>query len=422
MLRVACIYLPPSTPVQEFAESCLRFTPQIALGERAIFLEIGACHKLYSEASFVQRAKVLLSRFQTSGIIAIANDIPSAISMAVYGKSNRRDLPIEALEYYASPFHRDPLFQKAIEAFRHLGIETLGALLDLPRQSLGSRFHKELIFALHRIDTSMQIPWPRFIPKEKIFESTAIDSELQIATLEPIGFLLKRLVDKALLRVRGRGELASGVEIRVSQEKYSTIMEPLRAWPFDLAYPQATAISLMPILLERLDRALQKTPLEAPIRFLEFAVTQTSPGRGRQRDFFSNREEEFENFRSVVNRLSERLGFDRAFMASLVESYFPEKSWKKTLEPPNVVKESLPQRPLRILSTPKKLRRLDDFFAYRGKRWKIKEIFGPERLTGEWWFGEKERDYFRVVTYEGEQLWIYSLGEAKEYFLHGIFD
>jgi protein ImuB len=422
-MRVACIRLNDPSKRQEFAQACLRFTPQIALGETAIFLEIGACRKLYSEQTLHQRLQILLRRFQLKGTIAIANDIPTALAISTYGKQERTQLPIQALQIYVSPFRTSDSLQKATIALHRLGIQTLGHLMQLPRAAVGDRFAKEILFALHCIDSAISLPWPRYIPPEKIIQAQDINEEYRVTSLEPILFILRGLCDRALLRLRGRGELASTVAVDLVLENYSHLQNNTqRRTVIDLAMPQASAVALIPILAERLQNIFQNEPLTAPVRTICFEVLRTCPGFGKQRDFFSTREEELESFRSVVARLTERLGFDRAFMATLLESYFPDRAWKKTLQEPQEVTTPLPERPLRILRTPQKIQKLDSFFIFQKRRWQAIEMIGPERLSGEWWLNEQQRDYFRIRTKEGEDLWIFSLANNNDFYLHGIFD
>jgi hypothetical protein len=87
-----------------------------------------------------------------------------------------------------------------------------------------------------------------------------------------------------------------------------------------------------------------------------------------------------------------------------------------------------PQRPLRILKYPQALVKVNNALVIvdqhkgPGKRWEISDWEGPERLSGEWWGEEFERDYFRVGTHTGEQLWIYRIPNSSQIFLHGYFD
>ncbi|HYG68508.1 MAG TPA: DNA polymerase Y family protein, partial [Anaeromyxobacteraceae bacterium] len=47
---------------------------------------------------------------------------------------------------------------------------------------------------------------------------------------------------------------------------------------------------------------------------------------------------------------------------------------------------------------------------------------GPERLTGEWWCGGFERDYYRVRLAELGDCWVYRDGADGRLYLHGFFD
>ena len=121
-------------------------------------------------------------------------------------------------------------------------------------------------------------------------------------------------------------------------------------------------------------------------------------------------------------RLNDRLGLDKAFFAASQESYLPERAWKKNPVKPKPVQLSIPERPLRVLKTPKKLKQEEDFFILAAKRWKVEALLGPERLSGDWWLQDEARDYFKVLTESGEELWIFSAPGKRDYFLHGIFD
>ena len=84
------------------------------------------------------------------------------------------------------------------------------------------------------------------------------------------------------------------------------------------------------------------------------------------------------------------------------------------------------RRPLRMLQHPRALQRLDQYLFVTGRgskqRWKILRIEGPERVTGEWWCSDRERDYYTVYTSQGERLWVFQQSDSQAYFLHGLFD
>jgi protein ImuB len=75
-------------------------------------------------------------------------------------------------------------------------------------------------------------------------------------------------------------------------------------------------------------------------------------------------------------------------------------------------------------------------FVWRGKRFRVAQADGPERLHGEWWRAhgvEAEqpfvvRDYFQVETSAGGRYWIFRLGNGEDaatgpmrWYIHGAF-
>jgi protein ImuB len=185
-------------------------------------------------------------------------------------------------------------------------------------------------------------------------------------------------------------------------------------------------------------------PLEAPARQVHFTVLEAVPGYGAQRDFFGRKEEEAEQWDSLVGRLSHKLGKQRVFVAQAVDRYLPEESWVRKLElergllsygvrgtaalQPAIVR---PDRPSRLLEEPLPLQRVGALLRNpeTGHRWRILDWDGPERLSGEWWKSESldgfHRDYYQVKTESGERLWVFVRrdpeGNARVH-LHGYFD
>ncbi len=425
--RVICILVPQGFDPLRLAEACYRYTPQIAVGARSVFLEVAKCRRLYSEETILLRCQILAKRFAIEIQIAVADDIPTAKAYAWY---QREDLPIEAMAIYLDPFEdlhssRFKAIHKTSRIFRQLGIKSLKEFLDLPIESVTARFGREALLARHQMaqaQESLRRPWPLFKPQQKILEGEEIEDHCLIQELEPLLFLLNVVVDRTLLRVRGKGELLIAAQFRIQQEKYDDVRDFLRVWNFDFALPQYTASGVVDILRERLNRDLQRQPLSSPVKKIEFEVIRTVASYGKQKSLFSRKEEEEENLNSIIARISDRLGIEKVFFASPVESYLPERSWTRSLSTPSEIRESLPLRPMRILKEPQILHQVDCYFCCKKKRWKIQRWTGPERISGEWWQGDEPRDYYRVLTESEEELWIFVKPDENTYYLHGIFD
>jgi protein ImuB len=166
-----------------------------------------------------------------------------------------------------------------------------------------------------------------------------------------------------------------------------------------------------------------------------FEVVETVPGQYFQRHFFNKKEEEQEAWNSLIERLCEKLGRscvrgqEPAFVAEPVENYKPENGWRRRVVENQKslllgVDLPLPERPLRLLPKPTPLAKNGNSLVGRDREWEISDWEGPERISGEWWGEEFRRDYFRVGTKNGEQLWIFRIPEAAgDYvYLHGYFD
>ena len=420
-MRVACVLFSASIDLQRFAEACLSLSPQIAMGPNCNFIEIGRCQKLYSEQTLYGRIQVILKKFSHSARVRIAHNIPTSLALCTYATNDIQKLPIEALMLYIDPFSVNDSYLSTIDILKKLGLTKLHQVQKVSKKALGIRFGRKMIEALNHLDDFVEIPWPVFNPLTRIIEQEKIDETYDIREIEPLTFLLKRLLERAMIRLKGHGKLPTLIELRFELEKYSFVTHPSRICKVDLMFPQRSVLPLLSMIRDRLHHIFSQQPLEAPIRTIEIEILSSVKSIAQQTNFFSRKEEELEEFRSIVNRLTERLGFDKAFLATPVESYTPEKSWKKTLTEPAFWENKLPERPIRILSKPHPMKRLEHYFLCGTKKWKARSVEGPERLSGEWWFHETERNYFRVATHEGEELWIFR-NSIGEYFLHGIFD
>ncbi|MBI3544250.1 MAG: hypothetical protein HY075_13350 [Deltaproteobacteria bacterium] len=426
--RVACLLLKgKAVPILELAEACHRFSPQIAVRDKeAVFLEIGACRNLYSEQSLLMRLNVLAQRFGCFGQVGFADDAPTALALARFGVSSRDKLPLEALYDYASPFgHDDASYKKVmglIVTMHMLGLSHLKDFAELPTKTLASRFGSHGVELSLRLHNRAPFAWPRFTPAEKVSEKAELHelSELPICTdLEPLLFVLKGLSDRTMARLRGRAQRLSTFNLTLDLEKGR------REWKIELPVPQGSTAGLLPILRDRLGFDLQKKPLENTIVRVQLDVVETTPANRSQRDLFDEGGDTAEAWDALVGRLRQKLGKDSAFVANQVDEYLPERAWARALEALDRLPTELPPRPARVLRKPIPLKQ-DGQFLVGQKKWRVSEWHGPERIAVEWWMDPElegfKRDYYRIVTEAGEQLWVYSAPARQGYYLHGYFD
>lgn len=434
--RVACMLLKSRAPIIELAEACYRFSPQIAVRDNeAIFLEIGACRNLYTEHSLLMRLGVLAHRFGLMAQVGFGDTVPAALTSARFAGYQRQKIPLEALHDYAGPFGHDEetygRVNSLIATMRMLGIETLEEFSRLPTKTLASRFGSAGVELSHRVNNRLPLAWPRFKPAEKICEKAELHELSEFpscSSLEPLLFVIKNVADRAMARLRGRAQRLATLDILLDLEKGT------RQWKVELPVPQGSVAGLLPILRERLSFDFAREPLEQPIVRITLNVLETVPGHRSQRDLFNADGENAEAWDALVGRLCQKLGKDRAFVANPVDRYLPEKAWQRALEALDRLPTEIPPRPARILKKPQPLRQEGHYLvpastaqqARSIKRWRVSEWHGPERISVEWWMDPKlqgyNRDYFRLVTENGEQLWVFSVPSRPGYYLHGFFD
>lgn len=414
-MRVLCVL--PLKPVKlaSLAEACLVFTPQIAVGRDAVFFEIGASHRLFSEAECLRRLEGILAEFSVAARVGIGEDIPSTLAFARYGKTVKSELPIEALAEFLQPFHPEP-YEEA-ELFRRLGISTIGQLLALPRAELASRFGKRALFPLERVLTAHLVPWTRFVPEEKLAERLDFDCAAQIDTLEPVLFLVKGVLDRIFLRLRARRRKLVSFDLLLHFDKFSAAKA--RVFSFVFPVPQGDVLPVLRVAQERLHAELAKIPLEDALEGVSLIVGETGPFLDGQKNFFSRADEEKEAVGSLMAQLKAKLGDQASFLARALPRRLPEASWEKCDKEQSHTVIPMPTRPLRLLARPVQMERRGNELFVRRRKWVVKGFSAVEKLSGEWWLHFFAREYFRVDT-DKESLWVFRSEQGL--FLHGFFD
>jgi protein ImuB len=446
---VACLDFPyglPQDRLLALAEASLRFSSQVAVrpGE-SLFVELGRNRWLGSARGFAERLGALGRRFAPGAPpwMGLGRDAAEALALARWGRGQGplEALPLEALTAYASPFGGDREVEAKLAelcaVLRSLGLSDLEGFLALPAQSLGSRFGPNAALLAGRLRGDFGMAWPRFRPAPKLEESLDLrDPATQdgCVSLDVLRFHMKRGLGLLCSRLRGRDLRAAALVLELKEESRSRADLQVRRLELRLSLPLGAPLELLKVLFEALEASLRGHGLAGPVVALRLRVTETAPALAAQRRFFERHEEEVEAWNTLVDRLAQRLGPDQVFLADLVRSYLPERAWKRCLREPGSARPpqeegappSLGPRPSRLLPEPLVLARSGQALGplADGRRWRAVSWDGPERLDGEWWQRHFSRDYWRVATDEGPDLWVFSRPQAPEgrFWLQGFFD
>lgn len=443
--------------LRELALQCQAYSPIAGVEEsdrpESLLLDITGCEPHFGGEESL--ARLLWNEFASHPYdtrIAIADSVGAAWAVAHFGTTAKgpivvvpaglqrgylRPLPIAGLRLAL------PIF----ETLQKLDIRSIGQLENLPRNTLPARFGKEL---LRRLDQAWGTG-PELITPER-FEETLFASwsseevysnreTLELITLD----LLDRLLAKLLAVRRGIRELEGrmagvGNVLTLSLRLIQPSADRRHLW------------DLLRLEWERQEGIVLKS-LTSRSRYqidgltsIRLEVVSSAPLKVRQQTLFDldPDQKQVQAFRQFVERLSSRLGNQSVQCPGLAAEIQPEFAceyiaWAEMDSKPGSATESLEDkrkavvarsRPLRLLADPEPLEVLAPIptgppsrIWWETRRLDITRAWGPERIETGWWREQSiQRDYYRIETSEGRQLWIFRCLDSGQWFLHGSFD
>ena len=417
--------------LRQLARWAIRYSPVVAPNPPdGLWIDIaGADHLLGGEEALLTD---LTGRLSDRGIAAraVVADAPGAAwAVARFGKgsvvpSGRTvdavaPLPVAALR----------LSSETLNAMHRLGIERVGQLAAMPRAPMVRRFGKEVALRLDQAIGHAFEPISPLIPKETPHAAVAFAEP--IGRLEDLKSVVLRLSRDLCRQLERRGEGVRRLDLvfqRVDQKGASLRVSTAKA--------NRDPAHLAKLFGERLPTIDPGFGIEEMVLIAsrtEPLVEQQAEAPGITGDDALDAD-----MSRLVDRLHARVGTHRVYRLAPVPTLVPERMARKipALSPPtgSVWPENLP-RPTRLLDPPEPVvatALLPDhppaFFIWRKLRHKVAKADGPERISPEWWNGDKRsaaRDYYRIETDRGGRFWIFRDAPADEggrWWLHGFFE
>lgn len=392
------------------------------------------------------------------------NELPVLIVAPGQHRSELAPLPVAAA--------RLPL--KDLEILSHLGIRTIGRLLSLPPEDLPSRFSSAAVLRVQQIADRVE---ESLVPLREADPVRAEwSSEQPLTSHADAQFVLQRLTEDIAVRLEQRRLSCSAVEVTFRHATAGDIR--LSA---GVVRPTQSAALLHEVLCLRLDAerqaairdvALNKDEhrsspvlltalLDGSVLSARAVATAAPLPVSRQKDLFSPDEHirPQDELAALAARLTGRLGADAVLTAELkpdarpghdiaFRPLLPERGAAAITARSEQVLQLLTEasaaspagplcgnsavlnhRPLRLFVEPQRME-ASDTRAGRpvevildGRTLTLHEFSAPERLQTGWWTDHNvQRDYFRVTTSEGSQLWLFQDLIDKGWYLHGVFD
>ncbi|SLN45269.1 Y-family DNA polymerase [Ruegeria meonggei] len=362
-----------------------------------------------SQEARATRARATKRRHWTRGgaapqVMALGGGARVAAPGQAYGALS--PLPIAALR----------LEDQVVAQLNRLGLRRIGDLLGQPRASLARRFGRGLVL---RLDQAMgSAPEPVSPARAPHHFAVRMTLPNPIGLVEDVMAAIDRMLPTLCTKLE---EKARGVRtLRLEAHRADQAAEVIEV---GLARPAYDKHRIRPLLEMKID----KIDAGYGIDMLRLVAVQTEPihartmaGHAEARRAVRDRLEGNTAVDDLIGKLGARVGLEVITRRHPAASHIPEKT-AQTLaaawsEPARDWPAPSRPRPLQMWQPePVMAPETPDVpiaFRWRGRDWQLSQATGPERIAPEWWLDDPNwrsgvRDYWVVVTQQGERLWLF---------------
>jgi protein ImuB len=429
--------------LRRLAAECERFSPSVALEEgsepESLLLDVtNLTHLLGSEEELAAKVEQFFAAEGYRVQLAIADTVGLAWALAHSGsdcKLQNENCKMKIAE--GLPMELLRIAPDTVGLLHQLGIETIGQLRQLPRESLAPRFGEQLLLRLDQLSGAA----PEVLVPHRQPAALEVGAALEHPTSDRalVAHVLAQLVEQLAGQLAARDQ---GAVLVVCALKY--VAGGSHQLRIGLVQPSAIAGQLM----ELVGLHLETVVLADEVDHVEIRAAVVGRLGERQGELFADRwPTDPHQLAVLVNRLSSRLGYDQVLRPQLGASPVPERAVryesaikdcglgisdfglkKKKTNPQSAIRNPK-SRPLLLYPEPQPLEVTavvpagpPQFIWVGSQRQQITAHWGPERIETLWWRGPSlRRDYYRVLTESGNQQWIFRRIADGKWFLHGIF-
>jgi protein ImuB len=433
----------------------------------AIVLDISGLTFLFpSEAEIAARLMELSRECGWTAQVATAANVDTAWIAA----RGFRGITVIPAEQEAEMLGRLPVAALSLpleisETLHRWGIHTCAALAALPMEELSERLGQEGV-RLHTLARGARSRSMAIAAAENTFEEE-MELDDGVEDLEPLSFLLGRLLDQLCARLRARALAAASIRVRFELEAtfeggpVAAVGQknPRGAYHRDLQLPVPSSDSKM--LLKLLRLRLQGDTPGAPIVGIVVAAEAARP-RAMQGGLFLPSFPDPEKLELTIARIAHVVGESNVGTPALLDTHRPgEFQMRRFVARPDATEKSAvgsstaapnhlpvaaaasfrifrPALPVQLELRDRRPARL----IFQGKRGEVLGVSGPWRTSGDWWREdpwdqdewdlevrfpaaikrEKARVDFAEKTGECGRYRIYYDAVRKSWFVRGIYD
>src|SRR5262245_33431187 len=307
----ACIYVPNFSGETELLVSCAEsFSPRVEnTGPGTVVFDLEGMERLFG--SYSRIAEQVAEQVRGAGLqpnVAVASN-PDAAICAARGFPGMSVLSrgTEAKRFSSLPLNVLPVSAEVLETLERWGIRTFGAFAKLPAVQVSERLGQEGV-RLHKLARGV---WTRPLdlhPEVRRFmESLELDYE--IGTIEPLTFILSRLLDQICTRLRSLN-LATH-EVHLSLGSFVRVLK--------LPLPVRNARLLTRLLI----LALEAHPPGTPVKQITVEAIPAKP-RVVQNGLFVPLSPEPEKLELTLARISAVVGEENVGSPEILDTHRPD--------------------------------------------------------------------------------------------------
>lgn len=369
----------------------------------ALWLEIGASLKLFGGfRNLIERLEAELKALQYSYQLGIA---PTLEGAALLARSAIR-LALTTTQALCARIRNLPVAQFSLapeitQQLHMVGIRTIGAALELPRDAVARRFGPQTSNYLDRLVGIA--PDPRDAFKLPYTYDARFEFGFEISNTEALLFPVRRMLREFAGFLIARDTAAQRFTLVFSHRECAS-----SELQIGMSTPQRNGEHFFSLVREQFERV----SLPAPTMDLRLHATEFVTPTGLQTDLLSGAVQQTEELSHTIDRIAARLGDDHVYTVHAAADHRPEASWSLAhfgeKSPPTL---KFPARPLWLLPEPKPLQNSN--IPLDGK---------PERIESGWWDDRGvQRDYYILRTNEGTRWWVFKDLRNSNWYLHGYW-
>lgn len=418
--------IPPSRIVQHtrvLADRLRRYSPHVepsADTPGVFWLDAQGLNRLYpSLRDWAQAVRLAMQRAGMRATVAVGFTRFGVYALAKchQGITVCEEAGEEHVAVQRVPLSSVDLEPDAQTRLATLGIETMGAFLQLPADGIQQRFGAAAN-ALYQLAAGHR--WAPLVPvPAEASQTRLVHFDTPEISTERLIFIVKRLLDSLIAALVAQAHAVVALTLWMKLDDRTTRTEQVRP-----AAPTLDATQLLAFIRLRLDASTRSaSPPSSGITTLRITAT-TCPVTSEQRRLFphhARRDPELAN--QAFARLRAEFGEHSVVRARIGNAHLPAAQFEW---------EPLDRIPLRaspvVVTTRPLVRRIytkpvplaSDFrLSAAGTS---RAVSGPYTLSGGWWGGGVRRDYYFAPTGDGNLWWVYYDHRQQRFFLQGCVE